>query len=156
MDQIQQSSVFSWLYFIHPHPPPFFFLCYSIFRTNPTHHIISPCKYFRGRIEHFLTVVAGFDCWFVPEQALPNERKFTGHFPSTTQWKLHAQNSEYYPDSSKNSWREVTCYNDTVDDNTEGNCRGERLFCGLKGKYFLKSLILEIENQRNRAWVSHY
>lgn len=92
----------------------------------------------------------------MPEQALPNERKFTGHFPSTTQWKLHAQKSEYYPDSSKNSCREMTCCNDTVDDNIEGNCKGERLVCGLTGKHFLKSFILEIESQHNTASVTHY
>lgn len=32
----------------------------------------------------------------------------------------------------------MTCYNDTVDDNIEGNFKGERLVCGLKGKAFSK------------------
>lgn len=77
-----------------------------------------------------MTLVAGFDLWYEAEQAraLPSVREFMGHLPAsvhfflsaTTQEKLPAEKSKSYPDS-KNGWREVTCYNDTVD----GQYRGE-------------------------------
>ena len=84
------------------------------------------------------SVVAGFDGWHVTEQALPVKESSPGIAPPPPKGNSMLRNLNMTLTVAQSI--KVTCHNDPVDDNIEGNCKRERLVSSLKGKAFSKIL----------------
>lgn len=158
MDQIQQLPVFSQPYFICPHTPPFFCFLAVVFLEQIPHITSFPpvntsesknwafssdCC---GRIWLLVCAWTGTPKWKKVHRAFPVHHPM--ETPCSEIWILSWWQQKLLKRNDMLYWHGGY--------NIEGNCKGERLVCGLKGKHFLKSLILGIESQHNTASVTHY